>query len=110
MAGFITSLLIFVMVQLLGDDRWILNGTWSFYVWQGSVLAYVLLMTCAGSLEGSNPSFTIVPGAVRNSIYLLRLVIGILMFIASADWLIDASKLLRESAVPNILQPEELPL
>jgi cytochrome c oxidase cbb3-type subunit I len=110
MAGFTTSLLIFVMVQLLGDDGWIFNGNTSFYVWQGSVLAYVLLMTCAGWLEGSDPSFTIVPGAVRNSIYLARLVIGVFLFIASTDWLIDTSKLLREPTLPNTLQPKELPL
>jgi len=76
-------------------------------VWQGSVLAYALLMTCAGWLEGFNPSFTIVPGAMRNSIYLARLVIGILMFIASADWLVEASKLLRKCAAPNVSQPKE---
>jgi cytochrome c oxidase cbb3-type subunit I len=110
MAGFTTSLLIFVMVQLLGDDGWIFNGTLSFYVWQSSVLAYVLLMTYSGWREGFNPSFTIVPGVVRNCIYIARLTIGVLMLVASADWLLDASKLLRESTTLHHLEPEEQPL
>jgi len=33
MAGFTSSLLIFVMVQLLGDGGWIFNRTRSFYLW-----------------------------------------------------------------------------
>jgi cytochrome c oxidase cbb3-type subunit 1 len=97
MAGFVTSLLIFVMVQLLGEAGWIFNGTWAFYMWQSSVLAYVAIMFLAGWTEGSNPAFTMVPGLERDVIYLLRLVIGILMFAASADWLIDASQHLRAS-------------
>jgi cytochrome c oxidase cbb3-type subunit 1 len=102
MAGFVTALLIFVMVQLLGEGGWIFNGTWSFYVWNLSVLAYVLLMSVAGWQEGSHPAFAIVPGTARNIIYALRLLVGVLMFIASADWLIDASKLLREPAYAQI--------
>ena len=95
MAGFVSSLLIFVMVQLLGDDGWIFSRTWSFYVWQISVLAFVLLMFFAGWREGSNPAFTIVPGTARNAIYALRLVVGVLMLAASAQWLLDATMLLR---------------
>ncbi len=95
MAGFVSSLLIFVMIQLLGEEGWILNRTWSFYVWQGSVLAYVLLMFLAGWREGSDPTFTIVPGPARNGIYVLRLLLGALMLIASGDWLLRASRLIR---------------
>jgi len=95
MAGFVTSLLIFVMVQLLGEDGWIFNRTWSFYVWQLAVATYILLMFFAGWREGSDPAFTIVPGLLRNSLYSLRLVLGVLMLVASADWLIDATFLLR---------------
>jgi len=95
MAGFVTSLLIFVMVQLLGEDGWIFNRTWSFYVWQLAVATYIPLMFFAGWREGSDPAFTIVPGLLRNSLYSLRLVLGVLMLVASADWLIDATFLLR---------------
>jgi cytochrome c oxidase cbb3-type subunit 1 len=96
MAGFTSSLLIFVMVQLLGEDGWIFNRTWSFYVWNGSVVSYVVLMSVAGWREGFDPTFTIVPGTVRNCLYVLRLASGLLMFAASLDWFLDASKLLRE--------------
>jgi len=99
MAGFVSSLLIFAMVQLLGEDGWIFNGTWSFYVWHASVLAYVVLMLAAGWHEGSDPAFTMVPGEARNAVYTLRLILGILMFMASAVWLRDASLMLREAGL-----------
>ncbi len=105
MAGFASSLLIFVMVQLLGDDGWIFNGAWSFWVWQSSVLAYVLLMLFAGWREGFNPAFNAIPGSARSAVYILRLVLGVLMLLASMAWLRDASRLLaadRQRPVPTI--------
>lgn len=94
MAGFTSSLLIFVMVQLLGEGGWIFNRTRSFYGWNLAVIGYVLLMTAAGWREGFDPTFTIVPGLARNTIYILRLVVGAVMLASSADWLIDATTLL----------------
>jgi cytochrome c oxidase cbb3-type subunit 1 len=96
MAGFVSSLLIFVLIQLLAEDGWILTRTWSFYVWHASVAAYVLLMFFAGWREGTNPAFTMVPGALRNAIYGLRFLLGLGMLAASAEWLHAASTLLRE--------------
>ncbi len=90
MAGFVSSLLIFMLVQLMGDDGWIFNGTWSFFVWQASVAAYVAIMFLAGWKEGSNPAFSIVPGILRNGIYALRLGLGTLILVASLDWFRDA--------------------
>ena len=77
MAGFTSSLLIFVMVQLLGEDGWIFDRPWSFYLWHASVLAYVVLMLSAGWREGADPAFTMVPGTLRNAAYGLRLLLGI---------------------------------
>jgi cytochrome c oxidase cbb3-type subunit 1 len=105
MAGFVSSLLIFVMVQLLGDEGWIFNDTLSFYVWQASILIYVLIMFFAGWREGSDPAFSIVPSALRNNIYALRLLLGILILLASIDWFIDASKLLDETAPGYSYEP-----
>jgi len=99
MAGFVSSLLIFVMVELLGDDGWIFNTTWSFYLWQLSVLAYALIMFYAGWREGFHPAFS--NGLLRNSIYTLRLLLGILILLASLDWFIDAIRLLQEFTVPS---------
>jgi len=98
LAGFVTALLILVMTQLLGDDGELFNRTWSFYAWNIGVLAYVVIMTIAGWLEGSNPAFTIVPGMARNLLYFLRLMTGLAMLAASADWLRDATRIRRSSA------------
>ncbi|MFP5275947.1 MAG: hypothetical protein ACLGPM_02435 [Acidobacteriota bacterium] len=97
MAGFTSSLIIFVMVQLLGEGGWIFNRARSFYLWQGGVIAYILLMTIAGWREGFDPAFTIVPGSLRNTLYALRLLTGLLMFLASLDWLNDCTALLRRA-------------
>jgi cytochrome c oxidase cbb3-type subunit 1 len=107
MAGFVSSLLIFVMAQLLGDDGWIFNRTWSFYVWQAAVAAYVLLMFFAGWREGADPAFAIVPGTLRNSLYGLRLLLGALMLAASAEWLIAATSLLRGKGSPTAMAAVE---
>lgn len=95
MAGFTSSLLIFVMVQLLGKGGWIFNRTRSFYAWQIGVVAYVVLMTIAGWREGFDPAFTILQGTERDVLYSLRLASGAAMLFASIDWLVDASALLR---------------
>ena len=107
MAGFASSLLIFAMVQMLGEGGWIFNRTRSFYLWNGSVIAYIVLMTVAGWQEGFDPTFTIVPGMAREIIYFLRLVTGVLMLLASLDWLVDASALLHELESPSIAAPLE---
>lgn len=95
MAGFTSSLIIFVTVQLLDEGGWIFNRARSFHLWNGSVVAYVVLMTIAGWREGNDPAFTIVPGMDRNLLYVLRLISGVLMLLASLDWFVDASVFLR---------------
>lgn len=95
-AGFLTALLVLVMVQLLGEDAWIFTRSWSFHVWNWSVLAYVALMFAAGWIEGYDSAFTIIPGIARNILYVLRLITGILMLVASLEWFVDASTLLRQ--------------
>lgn len=94
-AGFLTALLAVVLVQLLGDDGWILTRRWSFHMWNWSVLGYVVLMLIAGWIEGGNPEFTIAPEPLRAVLYSLRLVTGILMLISSVEWLVASSALLR---------------
>ncbi len=108
MAGFASSLLIFAMVQMLGEGGWIFNSTRSFWLWNLGVAAYVALMTIAGWFEGSDPAFTIVPGAARDVLYTLRLLTGILMLLASLDWLNDATRLLRNSAPKQTEVPAEV--
>ena len=71
-------------------------------LWQCSVLAYVLLMFIAGWREGSDPTFHCIPGAGRNAIYSLRLILGSLMLIASGEWLLQASRLLRAGRISDL--------
>jgi cytochrome c oxidase cbb3-type subunit 1 len=99
MAGFVSALVIFAMVQLMGDDGWIFNRGWSFIAWNAGVLAYVAVMMTAGWMEGFDPAFTIVPGFARNLLYTLRLMTGLMMLAASLEWLVDAASLGHE-AVP----------
>lgn len=106
-AGFTSSLLIFVMVQLLGEGAWIFNRLRSFYVWQAAVVGYIVVMSAAGCYEAADPSFTIVPGLARDILYSIRLLTGILMLLASLDWLADASTLLGHSSQTVAEVPQE---
>jgi cytochrome c oxidase cbb3-type subunit 1 len=93
-AGFLSALLIFMMVELLGArDAWVLNRAWSFQMWNWGVLSYVVVMSIAGWMEASNPAFTIVPGPARNTLYVLRLITGLMMLAASIEWLVAAFRL-----------------
>ncbi|KAA6456483.1 hypothetical protein DYQ86_25460 [Acidobacteria bacterium AB60] len=93
-AGFLTALLVLVMIQLLGDaDVDVFNRRWSFHAWNLGVLAYVAVISVAGWLEGSDPAFTIVPGPTRDILYVLRLVTGVAMLAGSLQWLLAATRL-----------------
>ena len=54
-----------------------------------------------------DPAFTILPGPARNLLYAGRLFVGVLMFLASAEWLLAASQLLRQpaSSPPPLPEP-----
>ncbi|UWZ85673.1 heme-copper oxidase family protein [Occallatibacter riparius] len=92
-AGFLSALLIFMMVELLGErDAWILNRAWSFHLWNWGVFAYVVVMGVAGWMEARDPAFTIVPGPYRNTLYIVRLITGLMMLAASIEWLAAASR------------------
>jgi cytochrome c oxidase cbb3-type subunit 1 len=86
MAGFISSMNIFVLVVLLGEQRGVFASRWAFAAWQAGTLGYVLIMFWAGWLESSDHAFNIVPGAARNSIYLFRIFCGSLMAMAAGHW------------------------
>ena len=99
-AGFLTAMLIFAMVQLLGEgDAWIFNRSWSFHAWNWGVLAYVVVISVAGWIEGGDPAFTIAPGITRNLLYVARLLTGIAMLAASVEWFVAAFALPKETRV-----------
>jgi cytochrome c oxidase cbb3-type subunit 1 len=84
MAGFVTSLLVLLLVGLLDCD--VFDTSWSFIAWQAGTAVYIAIMFVAGWIEGADPAFTMVPNAARNVIYGLRLACGIAMTAASVEW------------------------
>lgn len=87
MAGFVSSLLVLILAVLLKAHGDVFNSRWAFITWHGCTLAYVVLFLFAGWREGTDPAFTIVPGAARNMLYVVRLILGLGMTLASAEWL-----------------------
>lgn len=87
MAGFITNLLLFVMVVLLNDDGDALNSMRAFWAWNIATFLYIALFIAAGWYEGSHPEFNFLPGVARNFLYGLRVVLGFSMTAASLNWL-----------------------
>ena len=95
MAGFVSSMNLFLLTSFLEEDGESLNTTWSFFAWQTGLVVYIVSMAIAGWCESLNPSFTIIPGSLRNLLYSARLLGGILMFAASVNWLIGITRRLR---------------
>jgi len=105
-AGFLSAYVVFILVQVLGErDAWILNRTWSFYAWNGGVLAYVIVIMIAGWMEGTDPAFTIAPGAARDTIYVVRLLTGISMLAGSVEWFIASLSLKTAAARVHVAVP-----
>ena len=86
MAGFVTSMNIFLLVNLLGEKRRVFDSRMAFAAWHAGALGYIGAMFFAGSIEGRNPAFSFVPDATRDGIYLFRLGCGALMSTAAAFW------------------------
>ncbi len=90
MAGFTTSLLVLLVVLMLGEGEkaeW-LNRPIMFWMWHIGTAAYIVFMLVSGWIEGTRPEFSFVPGMLRNILFALRLLSGVAMTIASADWFI----------------------
>jgi cytochrome c oxidase cbb3-type subunit I len=92
MAGFVSSLLLLILAVLLGKDGDVLNGRLAFWLWHGATFAYVVLFLFAGWREGADPAFTIVPRAMRDAVYAVRLLLGVAMTLASAEWLFQLGR------------------
>ncbi len=93
MAGFVSSMNIFLLVNLLGEKRRVFDSRWAFAAWHGGALGYLAAMFFAGLIEGRNPAFSFVPGAMRDGIYLFRFVCGALMTAAALHWFWRATRL-----------------
>jgi len=76
MAGFTSSLLIFVLVQLLGEADDLQSN--AFFLWMEHCRPGLCRADVGRWLaRGFDPTFTIVPSAARNAVYILRLVAGV---------------------------------
>ena len=93
MAGFVSSMNIFLLVNLLGEKRQVFDSRWAFFAWHGGALGYIVAMFFAGSIEGRNPAFSFVPGELRDWVYLFRLVCGALMTAAALHWFRRATQI-----------------
>lgn len=106
MAGFVSSMNLFLLINLLEDSSDRFNTSWSFYAWQTGLALYIVSMAVAGWLEGGDPAFTILPGLTRNLLYSVRLFGGLLMFSASVNWLVGVTRRLGSPTrtAPNSLK------
>ncbi|MGC8548139.1 MAG: hypothetical protein ACP5M4_00450 [Acidobacteriaceae bacterium] len=104
MAGFVTTLLILLLVMMLGEDGDVFDSRWAFWAWQFGTFAYVAIMFYAGWIEGAHPAFTMVPGPLRNAIYWLRLVLGVAMTAGSINWFYRLTRRMRKYAQPESAQ------
>ena len=103
MAGFVSSMNLFLLTNFLEDDAECLNCNWAFYAWQTGLALYIVSMASAGWFEGRNPAFTIIPGSLRNLLYSIRLLGGILIFSASLNWLIAVTRRLKAQQEESVL-------
>lgn len=87
MAGFTTSFLIFVLQHILPQEiaaRF--DHSLAFWTWHLATASYVALMLAAGILESLHPSFLISPGSLRDSLFALRSLCGLALFLVSIHW------------------------
>lgn len=96
MAGFVTSLLILLLIGILGDDGGAFETRWSFIAWQTGTAVYIAVMLIAGWIEGAEPGFTMMPNVTRNVLYGIRLACGVAMALASWEWLWQLTVRLRD--------------
>jgi cytochrome c oxidase cbb3-type subunit 1 len=102
MAGFVSSLLILMMSALVEHEGDVFDSRWAFTLWNGATFLYVAVMLYAGWVEGNQPTFTMVPSATRNILYILRLICGIAMTAASANWAFRMTHVIRARRLGEI--------
>ncbi len=87
MGGFVTSFLIMIAGELLPEKfSEVLGRTLEFFLWQGALIGYVLLMWFSGWREGNDVSYVLARGSELMTVYSLRLTCGIVMLWVSFRW------------------------
>jgi cytochrome c oxidase cbb3-type subunit 1 len=109
MAGFVSSLLILMMSALVEHEADVFDSRWAFALWNGATFLYVAVMLYAGWIEGNQPTFTMVPSATRNILYILRLMCGIAMTAASANWVFRMTHVIRARRLDELAAHRNIP-
>lgn len=109
MAGFVTSLLVLLLIGLLRENGDAFQTRWSFIAWQAGTAVYIVVMLIAGWIEGTDPAFTMMPNESRYVLYLIRLGCGIAMALASLEWLWQLSRRLRSKPAAAQMIPSAAP-
>ncbi len=87
MAGFTTSFLIFILQQILPEKSGaIFQQSRLFYSWHIATAIYVLAMLTAGIMESNDSTFTIYPNTLRDLLYSIRALCGLLLLWVSFRW------------------------
>ena len=94
MAGFVTCFNFFILTSL-GEQFSPRSRRW----WNLATFTYVGLMWIAGTLEASNPGFTIIPTLGRTVLYAGRAAVGAVMLVISIIWWRSSLRLVCSEAV-----------
>ncbi len=88
MGGMLTSFGMLVLLTINPDPvlRGVLSARAPFIFWNAGCLAHVVILTVAGTIESADPRRLFLPDAGADVLYGLRLLAGLLMFMASAWW------------------------
>lgn len=97
MAGFVTCFNIFILASL-GEPFSSRSRKW----WNVATFTHVALMWVAGTMEASNPGFTILPGAIRTLLYAARAAVGAVMLATSIVWWRNSLRTTPEMRVSDI--------
>lgn len=92
MAGLLTSLNVLMLISLAPDTKLsrALAGRGSWLAWNLACLGMVVALTVLGWFEAGNPLLVPYGGSIVRTIYVIRLVLGAVMFGAGVHWLMSA--------------------
>jgi len=103
MAGFVSSLNLFLLAMVLPRGGKLLGSRTSFVAWHAGTFGYVALMFVMGWREGARPEMTLIPGTERNFFYAARLGCGLMMTWASVNWLRAVARELKCGEAASVL-------
>jgi cytochrome c oxidase cbb3-type subunit 1 len=94
MAGLLTSLNVLMLISLAPGTQVArtLAGRGSWLAWNLACLGMVIALTVLGFFEAENPLLVPYGGTIVRTIYVIRLVLGAVMFSAGLHWLISAAR------------------